>query len=107
MNTIIRKLFDKNFKYARKILTLESREVYIFVINNADRLKHIVREAMATELAQFQLDIKTVSKVQFRIPQSCLFVYYGMAKTQVEMKNNVYSGYLSSAEVCSSSECKF
>ncbi|RIY22153.1 restriction endonuclease subunit R, partial [Bifidobacteriaceae bacterium VN002] len=107
MNTIIRKLFDKNFKYARKILTLEPREVYIFVINNADRLKHIVREAMAAELAQLQLDIKTVSKVQFRIPQSCLFTYDGTAKTQVEMKKNVYSGYLSSAEVRSSSERKF
>lgn len=107
MNTIIRKLFDKNFKYARKILSLEPREVYTFVINNADRLKHIVREAMAAELAQLQLDIKTVSKVQFRIPQSCLFTYDGTAKTQLEMKKNVYRGYLSSAEVRSSSERKF
>lgn len=107
MNTIIRKLFDKNFKYARKILSLEPREVYTFVINNADRLKHIVREAMAAELAQLQLDIKTVSKVQFRIPQSCLFTYDGTAKTQLEMKKNVYRGYISSAEVRSSSERKF
>ena len=43
MNTIIRKLFDKNFKYSRKILALEPREVYAFVINNADRLRHLVR----------------------------------------------------------------
>lgn len=28
MNTIIRKLFDKNFNYAHKILALEPREVY-------------------------------------------------------------------------------
>lgn len=43
----------------------------------------------------------------YLIPQSCLFTYDGTAKTQLEMKKNVYRGYLSSAEVRSSSERKF
>ena len=107
MNTIIRKLFDRNFTYSRKILAMEPREVYAFVINNADLLRHTVREAMATELEQLTLDINQISKVPFRIPQSCLFTYDGTAKTQLEMKKNVYQGYLSSAEVRSSSERKF
>ena len=106
-NTIIRKLFDRNFTYSRKILAMEPREVYAFVINNADLLRHTVREAMATELEQLTLDINQVSKVSFHIPQSCLFTYDGTAKTQLEMKKNVYRGYLSSAEVRSSSERKF
>ena len=107
MNTIIRKLFDKKFSYSRKILALEPRAVYAFVLNNADRLRHIVREAMAVELAQLQLDIKRVSKTEFHIPQSCLFTFDSTAKTQTEMRKNVYQGYLSSAEVRSSSERKF
>lgn len=107
MNTIIRKLFDRNFTYSRKILAMEPREVYAFVINNADLLRHTVREAMAADLEQLTLDINHVSKVPFRIPQSCLFTYDGTAKTQLEMKKNVYQGYLSSAEVRSSSERKF
>jgi len=107
MNTIIRKLFDKKFSYSRKILSLEPRAVYAFVLNNADRLRHIVREAMAVELAQLQLDVKQVSKTQFHIPQSCLFTFDSTAKTQTEMWKNVYQGYLSSAEVRSSSERKF
>lgn len=86
MNTIIRKLFDKNFNYSRKILALESREVYAFVLNNADRLKHFIREAMAYELAQFKLDVKSISENEFRIPQSCLFTYNGDLKTQIEYK---------------------
>ena len=45
--------------------------------------------------------------MSFHIPQSCLFTYDGTAKTQLEMKKNVYRGYLSSAEVRSSSERKF
>ena len=45
-NTIIRKLFDRNFTYSRKILAMEPREVYAFVINNADLLRHTVREGI-------------------------------------------------------------
>ena len=107
MNTIIRKLFDKNFKYSRKILALEPREVYAFVLNNADRLAHLVREAMAYELAQLQLEIQQKSFYEFRIPQSCIFTYNGEAKTQLVMKKNVYQNYLSSAAPRSTPEVKF
>ena len=107
MNTIIRKLFDKNFKYSRKILALEPREVYAFVINNADRLRHLVREAMAYELAQLSLEVPAKSYYDFRIPQSCMFTYNGEAKTQLVMKKNVYQNYLSSAAPRSTPEVKF
>lgn len=107
MNTIIRKLFDKNFNYSRKILALEPREVYAFVINNADRIKHLIREAMAAELAQLQLKADAVSEFEFHIPQSCLFTYNGDLKTQLEYKKNVYQGYLSSAAPRSMPELKF
>lgn len=107
MNTIIRKLFDKNFNYSRKILALEPRAVYAFVINNADLLRHTVREAMAAELAQAQLDLKHVSKVEFHIPQSCMFTFDSTAKTQTIMEKNVYQNYLSSASPRSSAERKF
>ena len=106
MNTIIRKLFDKNFKYSRKILALEPREVYAFVINNADRLRHLVREAMAYELAQLSLEVPAKSYYDFRIPQSCMFTYNGEAKTQLVMKKNVYQNYLSSAAPRSTPEVK-
>lgn len=82
MNTIIRKLFDKNFKYSRKILALEPRAVYAFVINNDDKLRYLVREAMAYEMAQLKMDIPSKSYYEFHIPQSCLFTYNGDAKTQ-------------------------
>ena len=107
MNTIIRRLFDKNFNYSRKILALEPRDVYAFVLNNADRLRHLVRGAMAHELAQVHLDIPEKSYYEFRIPQSLLFTYNGDLKTQTEYKKNVYAGYLSSAAPRSMSEVKF
>ena len=80
MNTIIRKLFDKNFKYSRKILALEPRDVYAFVINNVDKLRYLVREAMAYEIAQLKMDIPSKSYYEFHIPQSRLFTYNGDAK---------------------------
>lgn len=107
MNTIIRKLFDKNFNYSRKILALEPREVYAFVINNADRLRHLVREAMAYELAQLQLEIVSKSYYEFHIPKSCLFTYNASAKTQLICKKNVYQNYLTSAAPRSTPEVKF
>lgn len=107
MNTIIRKLFDKNFKYSRKILALEPRAVYAFVINNVDKLRYLVREAMAYEIAQLKMDIPSKSYYEFHIPQSCLFTYNGDAKTQHIMEKNVYQNYLSSAAPRSTPEVKF
>ena len=107
MNTIIRKLFDKNFNYSRKIFALEPRDVYAFVLNNEDRLKQFICEAMAYELTQLQLDVKSISENEFRIPQSRLFTYNGELKTQTEYKKNVYQGYLSSAAPRSMPEIKF
>ena len=106
-NTVIRKLFDANFNYSRKILSLPPREVYSFVLNNEALLKHTIREAMAADIAQLQLDATAVSNCEFRIPQSCIFTYDATAKTHTVMEKNVYRNYLSSAEPRSSSERKF
>lgn len=107
MNTIIRKLFDKNFKYSRKILALEPRAVYAFVINNDDKIRYLVREAMAYEMAQMKMDVPSKSYYEFHIPQACLFTYNGDAKTQLIMEKNVYQNYLSSAAPRSTPEVKF
>ena len=107
MNTIIRKLFDKNFRYSRKILALEPRAVYAFVINNVDKLRYLVREAMAYEIAQMKVGMLLKSYFEFHIPQTCLFTYNGDAKTQYIMEKNVYQNYLSSAAPRSAPEVKF
>ncbi len=107
MNTILRRLFDKNTKCASKLLTLETREVYAFVLNNAHRIKNDVRQAMAVMLDQQLMDAPRISTAEFHIPQSCLFTYDGTAKSQAKMEKNVYAGYLASAEVRSASEKKF
>lgn len=107
INTIIGKLFGEKYQYSEKILSLTTRELYAFVINNMDTLRYICREAMAAQLAQGALSLDMVSQKPFTIPQSNLFTYDIQSKVQTESRKNVYQGYLLSAELRSSSEKKF
>lgn len=106
---VINKLFSSKTKYSEKILRLEPKQLYAFVINNFELLKHYMRESMAANL-QKQLNFgKTMQKVQkeFLIPQSALFTYDGKNRVQKVYSKNVYSQYLSSAEKRSGPEKKF
>lgn len=107
MNTIIGKLFGDKFEYREKILSLTTKQLYAFVINNLDNIRHIVRNAMAKELEQLGIEFHNVSKKDFTIPHSCMFTYDEQSKIQTESEKNVYQGYLMSAEPRSSSEKKF
>lgn len=107
INTIIRRLFDKNVRYNQKILRLETREVYAFVINNFDKLKKDIESAMTSVDIQETLDIKGVIETRFQIPREHLFTYDKENRVQTEYEKNVYSGYLSSAEPRSDSEKSF
>lgn len=107
MNTIIGKLFGCKYSYSEKLLSLSTRELYSFVINNMDLLRHICREAMAAQLEQTVISDNRISEKDFRIPQSLMFTYDSQSKVQAESTKNVYGGYLFSAEPRSSSEKKF
>ncbi|UDK99184.1 DEAD/DEAH box helicase family protein [Lysinibacillus sphaericus] len=107
MNTIIRRLFDKNVRFENKILRLDTKEVYAFVINNFEKLKEDFRLAMASPAYQASFALPVISEKEFRIPQEVLFTYDSKNKVQSEYERNVYKGYLSSAEVRSDSEKSF
>ena len=107
MNTIIGKLFGEKFQDRNKLLDLSTRDLYAFVINNFDKLKQDVKNAMAIVLSQLGMDLNGVSEKKFNIPHSSMFTYDSKSKIQTECENNVYQGYLLSAEPRSSSEKKF
>ena len=89
------------------MLSLPTRELYAFVINNTDLLRHTVRDAMAAQLAQTVMQDNPVSEKKYTIPHSTLFTYDVTNKVQTESGKNVYQGYLLSAEPRSASEKKF
>lgn len=106
-NTIIRQLFCINPKCKNKILNLETREIYSFVLNNIDKLIHFIREALAVEMSTLGFKSNAISQREFHIPQCCIFTYNSNNKKQIEYIKNVYQGYLSSAAPRSTPEVKF
>lgn len=108
MSTIVRRLFDRSTRYDNKILSLSSREVYPFVLNNQDRLRYDILQSMTDILEQQLLELPEEPKeVAFKIPQTCIFTYDQTEITQEISEKNVYTGYLSSAEPRSAPERKF
>lgn len=92
-----------------KNLSLEPKQLYSFVINNFDMLRHLFCESMASELQQAFAFGKSIQKVtkEFLIPQKTLFTYDGKNRIQKEYSKNVYDKYLSSAEKRSAPEKRF
>lgn len=97
-NTIMRKLFLNGVRCDAKILRLETRNLYAFIINNERRLIEDVRDAMADESLQLMLAIPRITEKPVGFPLEMIFTYDGTSKSQMEYTKNVYTGYLSSAE---------
>lgn len=97
-NTIVRKLFLNGLRCESKILKIEIRELYAFIINNKHQLVEDVRDAMADESLQLTFAIPTITEKPIGFPLEMVFTYDGTSKSQTEFTKNVYKGYLSSAE---------
>lgn len=108
MNLIARRLFAKKDKYDKKLLNLEPRQLYAFVLNNSDRLRHDVQEAIASnDTDNLPIPIDNITEYKFTIPQETIFTYNATSKDQSVMTKNVYDGYVASAEPRSDSERSF
>lgn len=115
VNAIIRRLFcEPSFKKGTrnrqtKLLKLDTRPLYAFVINNIDKLRDDFKEAMVEQTDQGTLGISSEETVKkpFRFPQHCLFTYDSKEMSQRVYSKNVYGGYLESAEVRSKPEKAF
>lgn len=108
MNLIARRLFGKKDKYDKKLLNLEPRQLYAFVLNNSDRLRHDVQEAIASnDTDNLPIPIDNITEYKFTIPQETIFTYNATSKDQSTMTKSVYGGYVASAEPRSDSERSF
>ena len=108
MCAVVRRLFGEKVKFGKKILSLDPKQLYAFVINNSDRLRHDILDAMSANLQQSALPIANqITEYTFTIPQETIFTYNSKAKNQSAMSKNVYEGYIASAEPRSDSELAF
>ncbi|MCR5362305.1 MAG: DEAD/DEAH box helicase family protein [Bacteroidales bacterium] len=108
MNLIARRLFGKKDKYDKKLLNLEPKQLYAFVLNNSDILRNDIQKAIAdNDSDNMSIPTDGISEYEFHIPQETIFTYNAQAKDQSVMTKNVYDGYLASAEPRSDSERSF
>ena len=107
MNVIVRRLLGEKEKDNKRILELEIKLLYAFVINNSTRLRHDIQNAMAVDLKQMAIPQTDKIEYDFKIPQETIFTYNSQSKDQSIMTKNVYGNYLLSAEPRSDSERAF
>ena len=94
VKTILERLFRKEPKSNKKILSLDTAEFYAFVINNQHQLKEEFR-AVTSEMA-LQLSMNTTPKtVPFHIPEQDFFKYDAGVKSEIEYLSNAYQEYTS------------
>ena len=99
MNLIIRRLFGKESSFSKKILSLEIKQLYAFVLNNSDKLRFDIVDSMSDYLTQIQMpNPDKITTFDFTIPRDFLFTYDGKAKAPKTSKKNVYEGYLKGSE---------
>ncbi|MBP2636807.1 MAG: helicase [Firmicutes bacterium] len=95
---VLERLFRNNNSSRNKLLSLDSREYYAFVINNEQKLKEDFREA-TSRLAKnlpFQFELKTST---FTIPEQELYRYDPSETDIDEFLSNAYKDYSSAMVV--------
>lgn len=104
MRIILRRLFDEGVKYSNKLLSLPTKQLYSFVINNMSLLKEDFKES---SFSGIQAVISTSQKntAEFTIPHECTIQY--APNSYKECKRNVYEGYLLSRAGKSEVELEF
>lgn len=92
--TILERLFRGNVRSQKKLLNLNTKEYYAFVINNVKLLKEVFRKATAEMCRQLSLTMQPKTG-NFTIPEQDLFRYDSTETDVIEFLSNAYKGYSS------------
>lgn len=94
VKTILERLFRKGGSKYKKLLSLETKEFYAFVINNEHLLKEEFHEVTANMNQQINL-VLSPKKSTFRIPEQDFYKYDPGVKDETDYLNNAYHEYTS------------
>ena len=108
LSPVLQRLFLENIFFPKKVLKLKKREFYAFIINNEDKLKQDILEALAQKREQ-QVKLKMNFKKEqtYKFPERILVKYNKNAKETGIMTKNVYNNYPLSSIKASQVEEKF
>lgn len=95
VKAILERLFRKGMNPSKKLLSLDTKEFYAFIINNVKRIKADFVEVTATMGQQLSLALYDPKVVPFHIPEQDFFKYDPSVKREVEFLSNAYREYTS------------
>lgn len=98
LRTILERLFRNGSNSRDKILSLNTKEFYAFIINNEHKLRDEFREATSQMAVQGSLVLHP-KKTIFKIPEQELIRYDACENDEVEILSNAYEKYPSSVLV--------
>jgi len=98
VKAILERLFKKCRTTNGKMLNLDVKEYYAFIINNEELLKGVFKEATSQKAIQIPKD-RAYKTSTFRIPLEEIIKYDSSTKRVVEMISNAYKEYPSSVLV--------
>ena len=84
---ILEKLFRNNNRYKNKLFALDTESFYAFVINNKDKIKEDLREAMSSATIQERFVIEAKAS-EFKFPENDILKYSKERDVEVLVKNN-------------------
>lgn len=91
---ILERLFMFNLRsLSQKILSLGKKDFYAFIINNEEKLKDDMKEAVSQNNEQLNFQIDAIKESDFKFPIMDVVKYNPKAKTKKVFDKNVYSEY--------------
>lgn len=92
VKVVLERLFRNNNSSKNKLLLLESKEYYAFIINNIQKLKEEFREATAQLHIQLSMNM-SVKEAEFLIPEQELYRYDSVETDVEKVLSNAYKDY--------------
>ena len=95
VKAILERLFRKGMNPSKKLLSLDTKEFYAFIINNVKLIKADFVEVTAMLSRQMSLLFYDPKTAPFHIPEQDFFKYDPGVKHEVEYLSNAYKDYTS------------
>ena len=92
---ILERLFMFNIRnIGQKILSLNKKDFYAFIINNEELLKDDIREAVSQNNEQMNLRLEGIKEGDFSIPTMDILKYDSTSRVTRSYEKNVYEAYI-------------
>lgn len=95
---VLERMFLRRKLFTKKFINLSLIEFYAFVINNEEKLKYDLLEAVSQEARQTTIRYESINETTFKIPEMDIIKYDSNMKDTIIYDKNVYKDYPNSTK---------